>query len=159
MEITIRPAGAEPLLTQVRELFCEYRDSLEVDLCFQDFEQELSDLPGKYAPPEGRLYLVFAGGSPAACGALRPFRKDRCEMKRLYVRPQFRGHNLGKLLAGRLIADAKKTGYRQMLLDTLPSMTAAQALYRALGFREIPSYRFNPVEGTRYLCLDLQSLG
>jgi len=147
---------SEPLLSQAREIFREYQLSLGIDLCFQDFEQELSTLPGKYAPPQGRLYLAYIDGTLAGCIALRSFMEEQCEMKRLYVRPQFRGKNIGRLLANRIIADAKKIGYRQIYLDTLGTMTAAQELYRSLGFREISEYRFNPIDGTQYMGLDLQ---
>ncbi len=155
MEIAIEPVTGGPLLCRVRELFREYQVSIQTDLCFQDFEQELATLPGKYAPPRGRLYLAFIDGAVAGCGALRPFEGDRCEMKRLYVRPQFRARALGRMLAGKLIAEASRIGYREMFLDTLPAMGAAQELYRSLGFREVPPYRFNPIEGTRYMSLDL----
>jgi putative acetyltransferase len=146
---------SEPLVSQAREIFREYQLSLGIDLCFQDFEQELAVLPGKYAPPQGRLYLAFIDEMLAGCIALRPFQEGLCEMKRLYVRPQFRGHNLGLLLATEIIADARKIGYSQMVLDTLDTMTAAQKLYRSLGFKEIEPYCFNPIEGALYMSLDL----
>lgn len=146
---------SEPQLSQVREIFHEYQQSLGIDLCFQNFEKELADLPGQYAPPQGRLYLAIVSGEVAGCAALRPFPGNQCEIKRLYVRPQFRGKNLGKLLANKVIAEARQIGYRQMLLDTLPTMTAAQELYISLGFRDTAKYCNNPIEGARYMCLEL----
>ena len=147
--------ASEPLLSQARELFREYQLSLGIDLDFQNFEQELANLPDKYSPPQGRLYLAFSDGELAGCIALRPFQGDQCEMKRLYVRPQYRGRAFGSLLAAKIIADAREIGYRQMLLDTLPAMASAQHLYLSLGFREVPPYCFNPVDGTLYMALDL----
>jgi putative acetyltransferase len=142
-------------LTLVRRLFEEYARSLDTDLGFQDFSGELAGLPGSYAPPQGRLLLALDGQVPAGCVALRQLDGEICEMKRLYVRPQYRGTGLGRLLAERVIAEAKLAGYRQMRLDTLPSMAAARVLYQQLGFREIPPYRHNPIVGTAFLELML----
>ncbi|MCX7780785.1 MAG: GNAT family N-acetyltransferase [Negativicutes bacterium] len=139
----------------MKDLMREYQASLGIDLCFQNFEQELAGLPGDYRPPDGRLYLAADDGKVAGCIALRRFDETTCEMKRLYVRPQFRGCGLARKLTEKIITDAREIGYCMMLLDTLPTMQVAQALYFSLGFREIPSYRFNPVPGTRYLCLNL----
>lgn len=138
----------------VRSLFEEYADSLGVDLGFQDFERELAELPGDYAPPRGRLLLALAP-EPAGCVALRPFEPGVCEMKRLYVRPAYRGTGLGKLLAERIIEAGRKAGYERMRLDTLPTMGAARALYRSFGFAEIAAYRPNPIHGTTYFELAL----
>jgi len=143
------------LLEQVRGVFREYQSLLGFDLCFQNFEEELSTLPGKYAPPEGRLYAAVVEGKVFGCIALRTLEEGKCEMKRFYVRPQFRGRNIGRLLAEKLIEEARAIGYGQIVLDTVPSQQTAQALYDALGFYEIEPYCFNPVEGTRYLALDL----
>lgn len=151
----IKSAAVEPWLDQVRLLFREYQQSLDTDLCFQHFAEELATLPGKYAPPRGRLYLAQADNLPAGCVAVRPLDEHRCELKRLYVRPQFRGRQLGKTLTQQAMAAAKEIGYRQMLLDTLPSMQTAQKLYHALGFREIAPYYANPLPGTKYLAVDL----
>ena len=118
-------ATEEPLLSQVREIFREYQASLGVDLCFQNFEEELATLPGKYAPPQGRLYLAYVDGQLAGCIALRRFEENHCEMKRLYLRPQFRGQNMGKKLAEKVIGDARQIGYSQMCLDTLPQIGRA----------------------------------
>jgi len=146
---------SEPSLSQVRDIFREYQSSIGVDLCFQNFEEELSSLPGKYAPPEGRLYLAFIDGGLAGCIALRPLQENNCEMKRLYVRSQFRGRDLGRSLANKVIEDARQIGYRKMFLDTMSTMKTAQALYSSLGFREISPYCYNPADGVQYLGLDL----
>lgn len=143
-------------LEQIRVLLREYSAELGVDLCFQNFERELATLPGDYSPPFGRLLLAVSGLDEAAgCVALRKFENRVCEMKRLYVRPQFRGSGLGRKLVHALIEEARGAGYRAMRLDTLPSMASAQALYELLGFRDIPPYCLNPVEGARYLELEI----
>ncbi|HVG31682.1 MAG TPA: GNAT family N-acetyltransferase [Pyrinomonadaceae bacterium] len=139
-------------LAQARSLFMEYAEALPgIDLCFQNFDRELMNLPGAYAPPDGRLLLALDGSALAGCVALRRVGADTCEMKRLYVRPAFRGRRIGALLADSIIEEARRVGYRRMLLDTLPIMTDAIRLYRALGFREIAPYYHNPVEGTLYM--------
>jgi ribosomal protein S18 acetylase RimI-like enzyme len=140
-----------------RELFVEYQRGLGVSLCFQGFEAELASLPGDYAPPLGRLYLALAGGKPAACVALRPLFHRDAEMKRLYVRPAYRGAGLGRMLATRVIEEARTLGYEVLKLDTLPAMRAAQGLYAGLGFVETARYNDNPVSGVRFLALELRA--
>jgi ribosomal protein S18 acetylase RimI-like enzyme len=139
----------------VRLLFEEYAASLGVDLGFQDFDRELADLPGEYVPPAGRVLLALAP-EPAGCVALRPFEPHLCEMKRLYVRPAFRGTGLGRQLAEAIVAAGLEAGYQRMRLDTLPTMAAARGLYESLGFVEIEAYRPNPVHGTTYFELPLR---
>ena len=141
---------------EVRELFLEYAQSLTFDLCFQSFDKELAGLPGDYAPPEGRLLLAIFDGQTAGCVALHKIENDVCEMKRLYVRPQFRGKGLGKALAERIIHEAREIGYKKLRLDTVePVMRAAVTMYRQLGFQEIEPYRANPIEGALYMELQL----
>jgi ribosomal protein S18 acetylase RimI-like enzyme len=141
---------------EARTLLLEYAESLNVDLSFQNFDQELDEFPGAYLPPTGALLLAVRGGQPAGSVAMRRFDTETCEMKRLYVRPDFRGLGVGRELAAAIIDAARDLSYRKMRLDTLPGMDDAQGLYRALGFREIAAYYENPVPGTRYLELDLR---
>jgi GNAT superfamily N-acetyltransferase len=151
----VHAASPEQIAT-IRELFLEYQRWLGLDLCFQGFSAELAALPGDYAPPSGRLLLALHQSEPAGCVALRRIDEATCEMKRLFVRPQFQSLRIGRALAEKIIAEARAAGYARMRLDTLPVMTRAQALYAALGFREIPSYRHNPVPGALFLELDLR---
>ena len=152
---SIRPAAVPGDLDVVRRLFREYADGLGVDLCFQGFEDELATLPGKYAQPAGRLLLAWDGDAPVGCVALRPLEDGACEMKRLYVRPQARGTQLGRRLAERICNEARALGYLRICLDTLPSMSAAVALYTSLGFRPTAPYVYNPVCGAMFLALEL----
>jgi putative acetyltransferase len=143
-------------IVQSRELFLEYAQSLGFSLCFQNFDQELAGLPGVYAPPEGRLLLVDCEGQLAGCVALHKLDRAICEMKRLYLRPHFRGQRLGRTLAERIIAEARQIGYQRMRLDTVePVMKDAVAMYRKLGFKEIAAYCANPMAGTLYMELKL----
>jgi len=153
-EVAIRAAAAQDL-PACRELFTEYQNALGVSLCFQGFDRELAELPGAYVPPRGGLWLATVDGKLAGCVALRPLGPEEAEMKRLYVRPDFRGHRLGRELAEVVIDAARAAGYRTLKLDTLPSMERAQQLYERLGFVETAPYNDNPVEGVRFLCLGL----
>lgn len=158
--VEIRPAAGAQDMATLRALFLEYQDWLQVDLCFQDFEEELANLPGKYAPPAGGLWLAYVDGELAGCVGFRPHggpgsNGGACEMKRLWLRPAYRGLGLGRRLAGTCIEAARAAGYRTICLDTLSFMDAARALYARLGFHEIPAYYDNPLDDVRYLELDL----
>ena len=144
-------------LEQVRTLFTEYRAELMVEPCFQAFDQELASLPGPYAPPGGKLLLAKVIGQPVGCIGLRPFPLDgACEMKRLYVRPPFRGDKIGRLLAEGIVQEARDLGYRTMRLDSHPpSMAAAIRMYRKLGFREVGPEPLQPIDGLIYMELAL----
>jgi ribosomal protein S18 acetylase RimI-like enzyme len=143
-------------IEQARQLFQEYAESLGFSLCFQSFDKEVAGLPGDYAPPDGRLLLVEHEGKVAGCVALHKLSDGVCEMKRLYVRPEFRGKALGRALAERVISEARALGYRHMRLDTIVGkMDSAIALYRGLGFRQIPPYRENPIPGAIYMEIKL----
>jgi putative acetyltransferase len=152
----LQQAESPQQIAAVRELFLEYADSLNFSLCFQSFDKELASLPGEYAPPGGRLLLAAHNSQVAGCVALHKLEHEICEMKRLYVRPNFRGKGLGRVLAERVVADAKEIGYKRLRLDTVePVMHDAVALYRQLGFREIAPYRENPIDGALYMELVL----
>ena len=154
--VTITPARGGDEVEIVRNLFLEYGESLDFDLCFQDFDQELAGLPGDYAPPGGELLLARVDGGPAGVVGFRPQADGICEMKRLYVRPEFRGLSLGRRLTGAILDRALKSGYGAMRLDTIgETMKTAQALYGALGFRQIPPYYENPIPGAVYYQIDL----
>jgi putative acetyltransferase len=150
--LTIAQARTPAEIALVRDLFLEYAQSLGFSLCFQSFDQELAGLPGDYAPPDGRLLLAKYEGELAGCIALHRIEPGICEMKRLYVKSQFRGKGLGRALAEAVISEARDIGYRRMRLDTVePVMKAAVALYRQLGFQETAPYRANPIEGALYM--------
>ena len=154
--VSILQARTPEQVAAARDLFNEYASSLGFSLCFQSFDKELAQLPGIYAPPSGRLLLAEQLGQYAGCIALHALEQDICEMKRLYVRPQFRGVNLGRKLVETVVTEARSIGYARMRLDTVPSvMGKAVELYRQLGFRGIEPYVFNPVEGAIYLELEL----
>jgi len=154
--LTIVQASTPAQIEQVRELFLEYANSLGFSLCFQSFDQELAGLPGDYAPPEGRLLLAEYEGKLAGCVALHKIDDEVCEMKRLYLRPAFRGKGLGRALAEEILRQARAIGYQRLRLDTVePVMKDAVGMYRRLGFREIAPYRENPMPGTLYMEMDL----
>jgi len=153
--IHIVPITQSADLQAVRDLFEEYARSLDISLCFQDFDTELANLPGEYAPPHGALLGALTGNQWMGCCALRALDStdypNACEMKRLYVRPAFRGLGVGRLLAEAILDAARSDGYDCVLLDTLSDMESARALYEDLGFEEIPPYYHNPIEGAHYL--------
>jgi ribosomal protein S18 acetylase RimI-like enzyme len=152
------PATAQDV-DAVRALFVEYVGALGVDLCFQDLEADLHGLPGEYAPPRGALLLAEVDGMAAGCCAMRPLDSsdyaNACEMKRLFVKPAFRGLGLGRKLAEGILERAQQAGYACVLLDTLDDMESARALYEDLGFEAIPPYYYNPIPGAHYLKVDL----
>lgn len=151
----IRAARGPDEVEIVRRLFVEYATALGIDLGFQGFPEELATLPGAYAAPRGTLLLAWVDGAPAGCVGLRPLDADTCELKRLFVRPAYRGRGLARQLSTAALAEARSRGYMRIRLDTLPTMVEAQALYRALGFREIGPYRASPVDGTVFMELAL----
>jgi putative acetyltransferase len=154
--ISLKQAESPEEIAQARELFLEYAKSLNFSLCFQSFDKELAELPGDYAPPNGRLLLLEHDGRLAGCVALHKLDAETCEMKRLYLRRDFRRKGLGLTLARAIIAEARKIGYRQMRLDTVePVMKDAVAMYRRMGFKEIAPYRPNPIAGAMYMELEL----
>ena len=148
-------AGSEKLLIHIKQLFAEYAASLDFDLSFQGFARELEELPGEYSHPGGCLLLVLEGDEAAGCVALRKESQGVCEMKRLYVRPEFRGKGVGKKLAEAVIEEARRLGYGRMRLDTVSGMKEANNMYRSLGFTEIGPYRYNPLEGAVFMELSL----
>jgi putative acetyltransferase len=153
---TVIQAESAPQIAQVRELFLEYAKSLGFSLCFQSFDQELAGLPGDYAPPDGRLLLAEYEEQPAGCVALHKLEPGICEMKRLYLRPAFRGKGLGRRLAELIVSEARAIGYQRLRLDTVETvMKDAVALYRLIGFHEIAPYRANPIAGALYMELVL----
>lgn len=151
----IRDAATSGEIESARELFQEYASWLDVDLCFQNFTQELASLPGVYAPPRGRLLIASLDSEPVGCVALRPAEGSSCEMKRLFVRPRFRGQGFGRCLAERVIAEARALGYTHMVLDTLPMMAGAITLYEALGFKRRSAYYATPLPQTVFMELQL----
>lgn len=157
-EVRIRQAATAADTEEARRLFRAYARFLEIDLCFQGFEEELAGLPGAYAPPAGRLLLAEVGDDVVGCVALRPLSPQMCEMKRMWVEPGFAGRGIGRALAERIVAEARAIGYRAMRLDTFPErLRAAQHLYHTIGFVEVPDYYHNPHEGVRMYELDLRA--
>ena len=157
--IVICPPASPSQLLEVQSLFRQYARGLEIDLAFQDFKGELAGLPGEYGEPRGKLLLATVDGIPAGCCGLRPIDNvdyvNACEMKRLFVRPEFRRLGLGRQLAEQTMDCARVAGYNCLLLDTLSDMETARNLYQELGFEEIPPYYFNPIEGAHYLKVQL----
>lgn len=152
----LAPARGPDDLDLARTLFREYAGTLPFALDFQGFEEELAGLPGEYAEPRGTIVLARVGGAPAGCVALRPLDEEGvCEMKRMYVRPEFQGRGLGRRLGVRILDDARARGYRVMRLDTIDTMLPAIALYEDLGFRRIAPYRYNPIAGALYFEAEL----
>ena len=154
--ITITRAHTTEDVLTAKTLFQEYSESLDFDLGFQNFDEELSNFPGQYSPPDGRLYLARYASRAVGCVGLRKFEKRICEIKRLYVKPDFRGKAVGRNLAKKAIEAAKIIGYEYIRLDTLPSMESANRLYRSLGFEPIEPYRYNPIEGAVFMELSLK---
>jgi putative acetyltransferase len=154
--IRILQAQTATQLSDARTLFLEYAESLGFSLCFQDFDRELAELPGDYAPPWGRLLIAYLDGEAVCCAALHRLEEGVGEMKRLYVKPSARGHGIGRMLSERIIAEARAIGYTRLRLDTVaPRMQTAVAIYRSQGFVEILPYRVNPIEGALYMEKDL----
>ncbi|HJO68872.1 MAG TPA: GNAT family N-acetyltransferase [Rhodospirillales bacterium] len=151
----IDPAAGAADLVHVRALFREYQEWLGVDLCFQGFDDELRRLPGRYAPPLGLLLLARVGSAIAGGVGMWPLSETVCEMKRLYVRPPWRGVGLGRRLANAIVAEARNMGFARMRLDTLARLEAARALYASMGFVDIPAYYDNPLDGVLFMELRL----
>ncbi|MFT3719077.1 GNAT family N-acetyltransferase [Pseudorhodoferax sp.] len=158
-QVSILQPATPDLLDATRDIFVEYGASLEIDLGFQQFDDELAGLPGDYAAPRGALLLALVDDAVAGCCALRPLEDvdypNACEMKRLYVRKAFRGFGLGRMLAESAMDAARRAGYGCVLLDTLDEMETARALYEDLGFEEVPPYYHNPIAGAHYLKAEL----
>ena len=155
--IEIIQAESAEQIEKARKLFREYETWFGLALCFQNFDEEVANLPGKYALPEGRLFLAFADENLAGCIALRKLEDGVCEMKRLFVREDFRGQKIGKLLIDKLIEEARRTGYEKMRLDTYPpKMAKAVKIYESYGFRRIPPYYHNPYGETLFMELNLK---
>ena len=152
---TIIRAGSPEEIAQVRALFLEYGAMPDFCVCFKGFEEEVRSLPGMYAPPEGRLLLAYVEGHTAGCVALRKMESGVCEIRRLYVRPQFRGKRLGRTLAEEIIAQAREAGYHTARLGTLPVMREAIALYQSLGFAQVEPYKADALDGALYMQLSL----
>ena len=154
--LRLTQASSKSDIEHARTLFQEYEASLGISLCFQNFEQELANLPGDYAPPRGRLLLAQEFEQVMGCVALRPLAPLTCEMKRLFVRPEYRARGLGRVLVEAIIEEARKIGYAHLRLDTIADrMDRAVALYKSIGFVEIPPYRNNPVDSATFMELDL----
>jgi len=155
LTITIIERYEEQYILDIKDIFREYREDLGLDLDFQDFEKELDDIPGEYSPPEGAILLAEEESKTVGCVALRKIDDKTCEMKRMYVKPGYRGQGLGRKLASSIIDKAREKGYEKMKLDTLTTLKEANVLYRSLGFEECEPYRYNPLEDALYMELEL----
>jgi ribosomal protein S18 acetylase RimI-like enzyme len=153
--ITYKTAKSEEDFKTAKEIFLEYKNSLNLDLCFQKFHEEISDLPSQYSEPAGCIILCYDNNEPIGCIALRKFEGDTCEMKRLYLRPEARGKGSGRVMANKIVEKAKQFGYKKIRLDTIETMKEAIALYKTMGFKVIAPYRFNPLEGVIYMELEI----
>ena len=153
MEIDIKAAYND--LENIKLLFNEYTTMLGVNLTFQGYDEEIKNLPGKYALPYGRLYIAYSNNKAAGCIALRKFENDGCEMKRLFVRPEYRHLKIGKKLVDKIIEDARELKYKYMVLDTLSNLHEAVSLYRKSGFQEVEAYYENPLDNVLYFKLEL----
>ena len=151
MKIEFFNITGQDMLEEARTLFLEYAQSLNVDLCFQNFEEELNSLSERYGPPDGAIVIAYADGMSAGCVALHKLSGDICEMKRLYVRDDYKGLGIGKKLITMILEKALELNYRFIRLDTLPTMEKAQELYEAFGFYDIEPYVYNPIPGTKFL--------
>ena len=155
MSIEIVERYDEQSISEIKDIFIEYRKDLGLDLEFQDFQDELEELPGEYSPAEGAILLAKDEGKTVGCVALRKIDETTCEMKRLYVKPEYRGEGLGRKLSKSIIEKARDKGYEKMKLDTLTTLKEANELYRSLGFEECEPYRYNPLEDALYMELEL----
>jgi ribosomal protein S18 acetylase RimI-like enzyme len=150
-QVELMYATEPEMFDEAKRLFLEYAGTLGVDLSFQNFEEELKTLPERYGPPDGVVIIAYVDGRSAGCAALHRLSADVCEMKRLYVRDEYRGLGIGSKLIARILEEASSRKYRSIRLDTLPTMEKAQKLYESFGFYDIEPYVYNPVPGTRYL--------
>ena len=155
VNIEFKIITGQDMIEEIRQLFLEYAQSLDIDLSFQDFETELKLLPGKYGPPDGMIILVLINAKVAGCVALRKISTDICEMKRLFVRDKYKGLGIGRRLTNMIIEEASKLNYHYIRLDTLSTMIKALDLYKSLGFYEIEPYIYNPIKGARFMELKL----
>jgi putative acetyltransferase len=155
--ITYKISVTEKDFADAKELFLEYKETLNFDLCFQKFSEEISDLPAQYSEPKGCIILCYENDKPIGCVGLRKFAEGVCEMKRLYLRKEARGKGIGRILAEKIIDKAKGLGYKKMQLDTLEKMKEAIPLYKSMGFKEISPYRYNPLDGVVYMELKINS--
>ena len=153
--VKILTPDSDELVSKTKALFEEYASSLGFDLSFQNFEEEMATFPQQYSPPKGGLCIAQCRNEIVGCVGIRDLSTDKCEMKRMYVKPKHRGKGLGRALANSIINKARNLGYTKMRLDTIPSMKAACSLYESLGFKEIESYSFNPIEGAKFMELEL----